>query len=208
VEGELAPGERIQDSALAVTLGVSRMPVREALLRLQSEGLVETAPNRWIRVTPVSAEQGEELYPLIWALEELALRLGARAITAADLDAMGHANERLRKAIDAGRGRAAYEADTSFHAVFVEASGNAELVRILADLKLRLRRLEVAYFAGNLKAAESVLEHETVLEALRASDTPAAAAGVEANWRRSLERYRRQLVAGGHQATTAVAGAL
>lgn len=193
VEGELAPGERINDSALAESLGVSRMPVREALLKLQNEGLVEAEPNRWIRVSRVSPDQGEEVYPVIWTLETLALRLGAASLAQADIDDMERANEALRGAIKSGNGRAAYEADASFHSTFIRASGNAELIRILGDLKVRLRRLEVAYFSGNLKADESVLEHEAILSALRRSDVDAAVSAVENNWRRSLDRFRSQL---------------
>jgi DNA-binding GntR family transcriptional regulator len=190
VEGKLTPGERLQDTALALALGVSRMPVREALLRLQSEGLIESLPNRWIRVSAVSPDQGEELYPLIWAIESLALRLGHTALTAADISMMDKANERLARALEAGKGQAASQADADFHGVFVNSAGNRELIRLLDDLKLRLRRLEVAYFAGCLNAAESVGEHMAIIKALRTNDLEAAVVAVESNWRRSLSRYR------------------
>jgi DNA-binding GntR family transcriptional regulator len=201
----LFPGERIQDSALALALGVSRMPVREALLRLQSEGFVESSANRWIRVTAVSADQGEELYPVIWALECLALRLAAPALTSDDLATMDACNNRLRSAIGEGKGKAASEADSAFHMTFVSASGNTELIRIVSDLKLRLRRLEVAYFAGGLSAKSSVDEHNVILSALRKRNVDEAIAGVEANWRRSLERYRRQLESTPNRASAAPA---
>jgi hypothetical protein len=98
---------------------------------------------------------------------------------------MENANARLSKAIGAGKGRTAFEDDTAFYSVFIDSASNAELTRILGDLKLRLRRLEVGYFAGNLKAADSVREHEHLLAAFRRSDIDAAVAAVEANWRRS-----------------------
>lgn len=193
VEGELAPGERIQDSSLAEALGVSRMPVREALLRLESEGLVESSANRWIRVAPVSAEEGEQIYPVIWTLECLALRIRAERPTPADLAAMDEASSRMEAAIGAGDGRAAHQADSVFHGTLVDGAGNGHVSRILADLRMRLRRLEIAYFAGNMRAANSVDEHRAILDALRQSDLDTALSAVEANWRRSLERYRRQL---------------
>lgn len=201
IAGQLAPGERIQDAALAEALGVSRMPIREALLWLQNEGLVESSANRWIRVTEVRADQGEELYPIVWALEAMALRRPAVASIPVDLAAMEDANARLAGAIDAGDGPRATEADATFHHTFLEAAGNQELMRIVSEVKVKLRRLEVAYFAGNLKAVASVDEHRTILDALKRSDFEAAAAAVEANWRGSLQRFRQQLgaIEGGRQ---------
>lgn len=193
VEGDLAAGERIQDSAVAATLGVSRMPVREALLRLESEGLVESSANRWIRVAPVDAAEGEEIYPVIATLEGLALRLAWGALGEVELAAMDGANARLDAALEAGDGRAAHEADTAFHAAFIDAAGNGQLARIVADLKMRLRRLEIAYFAGNVRAASSIAEHRAVVDAVRNADLDAGLRGVEANWRGSLERYRAQV---------------
>lgn len=106
---------------------------------------------------------------------------------------MDEANAGLEAAIGAGDGRSAHQADSAFHATLVDGAGNGYISRILADLKMRLRRLEIAYFAGNMRAANSVDEHRAIIDALRESNLDAALPAVEANWRRSLERYRRQL---------------
>src|SRR6516164_2754414 len=73
VKGELLPGNRLQDVQLAAALGVSRTPVREALLRLEREGLVESDPNRGFFVAPLSRKEVLETYPIVWSLECLAL---------------------------------------------------------------------------------------------------------------------------------------
>src|SRR5215471_14140667 len=73
VKGDIPPGNRLQDVQLAAELGVSRTPVREALLRLESEGLVESDPNRGFFVAPLSRKEVSEIYPMVWALERLAL---------------------------------------------------------------------------------------------------------------------------------------
>src|SRR5688572_4529313 len=88
VSGELAPGQRIRDRDLAEQLSVSRMPVREALKRLEDEGLVETVPNLETRVAPVRPEQAAQAFPVIAALHGLAARLGVPALTADDLREM------------------------------------------------------------------------------------------------------------------------
>ena len=73
MKGDLLPGNRLQDVLLAAELGVSRTPVREALLRLERDGLVESDPNRGFFVAPLSRKEVAEIYPMVWALECLAL---------------------------------------------------------------------------------------------------------------------------------------
>ena len=72
MEGELRPGEKLLDTELAENLGVSRTPVREALRRLEDKALVEAAANRWTRVTKITVDAAELIYPIIWSLEPLA----------------------------------------------------------------------------------------------------------------------------------------
>jgi DNA-binding GntR family transcriptional regulator len=74
--------------------------------------------------------------------------------------------------------------------VYIEAAGNPELVKILSGLKVKLRRLEVAYFGGWLVASRSVDEHEAVIDAVRRGDIERAADAVRANWQQSIDRMR------------------
>jgi DNA-binding GntR family transcriptional regulator len=196
VDGILKPGERLRDGELAEALGVSRMPVREAIRRLEDEGLVETAANRWTRVSFVDVEQAKRIYPILAALESLAISLAAPRMGKEDLRRMTEANERLRKALESGRGIAASEADYEFHRVFIARSDNPDLVGMLENLKTKLRRLEAAYFGGCMIANHSVVEHRDVLEALEDDDHRCAARAVETNWQESLNRFLEQLEEG------------
>ena len=103
VTGALPPGERIRDAELAEQLETSRMPVREALKRLEAEGLVETVPNRETRVAPIRAERAAQAFPVIAALHALGTRLGVPALSAADDDRM--------RALDRDRARALERGD-------------------------------------------------------------------------------------------------
>jgi DNA-binding GntR family transcriptional regulator len=183
VAGELAPGERIRDRDLAEQLSVSRMPVREALKRLEDEGLVETVPNLETRVAPVRPEQAAQAFPVIAALHGLAARLGVPPLSDDDVAEM----ERLdgeRSAALAGRDVvAAIAADDAFHDVVVRRSGNLELARALARLMPQVRRLDVLHF-GALADADFESDHEAILAACRARDGQAAAELVEANFLR------------------------
>ena len=80
VRGDLEPGEKLKDKELAAQLGVSRTPVREALRKLENEGLVETSANRWTKVAPITIQDAERIYPIIQKLEELALILAFHKI--------------------------------------------------------------------------------------------------------------------------------
>jgi len=193
VEGTLAPGERVRDLDLAERLGVSRMPVREALNRLADEGFVQTAANRWTRVTLLDPDEARRIYPIVWSLEPLAVTLAGPNLGDSEIGAMERANARLRDALERGDPVEASRADGEFHQVYVEATGNPELARIVSGLKLKLRRLEVAYFGGSVTASRSVDEHEVLLEALRGRDFARAADAVRENWQLSFERILRRL---------------
>jgi DNA-binding GntR family transcriptional regulator len=199
VDGALAPGEKVRDLQLAERLGVSRMPIREALNRLADEGFVEMAANRWTRVSPLNPEDAERIYPIIWSLERLAVRLAGPNLGDRGIDAMARSNARLRAALEAGEGVEASRADAEFHQAYINATGNSELVKILSGLKIKLRRLEIAYFGGSVVASRSIEEHELVIEALRRGDIERAADAVCQNWQQSFDRILDRDPAGSDQ---------
>ncbi|HEU5347822.1 MAG TPA: GntR family transcriptional regulator, partial [Ktedonobacterales bacterium] len=95
IDGTLAPGEALRDEALAEALGMSRTPVRDALQRLENEGLVITSSTRRTSVSPVTLKQARDIYPITVALETLALRLALPSIDEAALAAMRTAKAEL-----------------------------------------------------------------------------------------------------------------
>jgi DNA-binding GntR family transcriptional regulator len=192
LEGTLRPGEIIKDQLLAERLEVSRTPIREALRRLEDEGYVETAKHKWTRVTLLDTEQAEDLYGIVQQLEAYALGLAQGNLTPDDFKTLETANARLSKAIRDHDAKAALEADNAFHQVWIERSNNKELARILAEVKDKLRRLELAHFDSK-DAAESVKEHEVILELLRSDKTKQARTAVESNWEGATDRFSRRV---------------
>ncbi|MFC4453692.1 GntR family transcriptional regulator [Deinococcus sonorensis] len=188
IDGTLAPEEPLRDQDIALQLGVSRTPVREALRRLEDEGLVETALNRWTRVAPLRAEQAAELYPVVDTLEALALRLASPSLTARDLARLQQHQQDLGLALHQRDPQAAVEADTAFHAVWTDQCGNQELQHTLRGLKRKLRRIELGYFNAAASGAASLDEHAAVIHALLAGATDDAVQALHANWQGSLER--------------------
>lgn len=190
VSGELEPGEKLKDKELAAHLGVSRTPVREALRKLEDEGLVETAANRWTRVAPIVLRDAERIYPIAHKLEELALSLAFPKISAPHIQRLQNANDQLKAALNSNDARAAMHADEAFHQTFIDAADNAELSSILEQLKTKYRRIELAYFSDADSLLASLKEHQTLIAALETKNFEAANQALASNWQASIERLR------------------
>ena len=119
VDGTFAPGEQLRDLELADWLGVSRTPVREALLRLAEAGLVVTQPGRSTTVSTLDERAVRDARDVVAAMHEVAVREATRVLTAADLETMREANRRFGAAIEQGDVEAALRADDEFHGVLV-----------------------------------------------------------------------------------------
>ena len=174
VDGTLAPGEVVRDTELAAWLGVSRTPVREALLRLGETGLVRAAPGRSTVVAEIDLDEVREAHAVVVAMHRLAVAEAVARITDADLDWMRAANERFATAIEERDTGAALAADDDFHAVAVEVSGNRAVATVLAQLSPVVRRLERRRFASGA-GSESVALHDRLVEACASGDADAAA---------------------------------
>jgi DNA-binding GntR family transcriptional regulator len=192
VEGQLPPETRLRDVEIAEALQVSRTPVREAIRRLEDEGLVVAEASRWTRVAPLDTGTADRLYPIIWTLERLAITLAEVPWDVTRIALLKSENDELARALRRGDARAASEADTTFHRQLVVAADNADLTAIVDDLKIRLRRIEIAYFGGAIAGEQSLDEHERIIEALAGNDLGRAQDALEHNWRKSLERLRER----------------
>lgn len=192
IDGTLQPEEPLRDLEIAERLGVSRTPVREALRRLEDEGLVQTALNRWTRVAPLQVQQAAELYPVVEALEILALQLAAPNLTPADLTELQTFNQQLHQAIQNADAGAAVEADTAFHEVWISRSANQTLQHTLQGLKRKMRRIERAYFDAASAGQASVYEHRALMTALAAGDLVQATAALRINWQGSFTRLQQR----------------
>jgi DNA-binding GntR family transcriptional regulator len=181
VDGTFAPGERLKDPQLEDWLGVSRTPIREALLRLERAGLVITQPGKATTVAPFDLGSTISAQQVAAAMHELAAQLAVAVITPAQIDEMVAANSAFALALDVLDADAALDADHAFHAVFVEASGNpliADVLEQTTPLLHRVERMRFASFAGR----DSVTQHDAIIERTRAGDTAGAAVLVRENW--------------------------
>lgn len=181
ISGDLEPGSRLRDQDLAAQLGVSRTPVREALQRLEDEGLVETRRGSLTRIMPLDTQAARDAFPVVASLHALATRMATPRMTVADVGALRAANGALEAALAAGDVMGAIAADDRFHLRVVERSGNSEIAPTLDRLMPKVRRLEVAQF-GSLAGRRSVEQHAAIIEATTQGNAAVAAERVEQNW--------------------------
>jgi DNA-binding GntR family transcriptional regulator len=183
IDGTLAPEEVLRDSDLAQTFGISRTPVREALLHLEHEGLVESHPGRWTRVTPLDPALLVGLYPVWSELETLSSRLvTTQAGHLVDWPAIEGTAQAFADAVDAAladpgsvRILAAHKANACFHDYLLAAAGNPTLSNTLTPLRLTIRRFAITCPVANIPDRDSVGEHTAIMAAILAGDPDAAA---------------------------------
>lgn len=181
VDGTLAPGEVVRDTELAAWLGVSRTPVREALLRLGETGLVRSAPGRSTVVAEIDVAEVRDAHAVVVAMHRLAVAESVDRLTEDDLRRMREANQRFATAIEARDTDAALAADDDFHQVAVTASGNRALATVLDQFTPVVRRLERRRFASHA-GEQSVELHERLVEACASGDVEAAAEVAFRTW--------------------------
>ncbi len=173
VAGEIEPGSVVRDADLAERLGLSRAPVREAFSRLVEEGLLESKPQSYTRVTPVVAAEVRDAAAVVGAMHELVTRVAVPLLRDTDVDVMRAANDRFAAAVAAGDVDAALRADDELHDVPVRVSGNRAAAATVARYTPLIRRLERRRF-GEGGSCRSAGLHERLIEACAAGDTDGA----------------------------------
>ena len=197
VAGELPAGTRLRDQEIALQLGVSRTPVREALQRLEVQGLIETRPGASTTVAAVDLEDAVDVFPVVAHLHGLAARLGVENLTPLHLMRMRRHNEDVEVAAEHGDRQAMIDADSAFHQVLVEASGNKVIAELLERLTVTVRRLEYAQFDA-ATGHTSAHDHDDIVVACEKGDAELVASLVEHNWltlgQRMISRLRETAV--------------
>ena len=181
VDGELAPGERLRDVELTEQLGIGRTPIREALLRLERAGLVETRPGHWTTVTRIDGESTRNANEIAASLHRLAMTLAVPRMSPDEWAAMDAANIRFADALAREDVAQALAADDDFHGVALGASENPMIAAMLEQVAPLVRRAERVRFSS-LAGRESVAQHDDILARCRASDVDGAARAVAQNW--------------------------
>lgn len=175
--GDLPPGSDHLEAELAERLGISRTPVREALMRLEDQGLVTLRPRRGARIVGLSAEDMNDIYEVLTAIESTAAaRAAKRSLDPADLAPMRRAIADMDNALAIGDLDAWAEADDSFHEGLLAASGNQRLAETAARYNDQVRRARMVTLRLRPPPKRSNEDHLAVLDAIEQGDTDRARA--------------------------------
>ncbi len=178
LKGELAPGERLMEIQLAEKLGVSRTPIREAIRKLELEGLVLMIPRKGAEVAKISEKSLKDVLEVRRSLEELAIELACQRMTDTDLQELERKQKKFCEAISRGSAMDIAESDESYHDVIYNCTRNTRLVQILNNLREQMYRFRLEYIKDEDKRQILRLEHEKILKALRSRHVAEARAAV------------------------------
>ena len=174
LRGELKPGERLMEIHLAQKLGVSRTPVREAIRKLELEGLVLMIPRKGAIVAEITVQDLEDVLEVRMALEELAVKIACKRITQEQLEEIKRRSAEFCKPLYGDDVAACAQADMTFHDAIYEATGNRRLVQILNNLREQMYRYRREYLKDRQSHSLLVKEHEEIVQGLTERDADRA----------------------------------
>ena len=184
--GEVRPVESINEVQLAAELGVSRTPLREALIALESEGQIESENGKGFRFVPLSAQEFEDLCPIIVTLEGLALDLSP----VDELAALGQRLAALAAAFsdDLAEHAIVNRKDDEWHNLMLSACPNRTLLEQIAQVRSAIHRYESLLVGDDVLVERSAEEHAQIARHLVERDVPAAKAALAENWTNGMRR--------------------
>ena len=164
LRGEFKPGERLMEIQLANKLGVSRTPIREAIRKLELEGLVIMIPRKGAEVADITEKSLRDVLEVRKALEELAVQLACEKITQEELEELEKAGENFKKVLNRSKDiTEVAEADVRFHDVIYMATDNQKLIHLLNKLREQMYRYRVEYLKNPDVHEQLIQEHEEIV---------------------------------------------
>lgn len=164
LRGELKPGERLMEIQLANKLGVSRTPIREAIRKLELEGLVLMIPRKGAEVAEITEKSLKDVLEIRRALEDLAVRLACEKITEEELKELKIAGDEFKKVLKSQDITEVAEADVRFHDVIYMATDNPKLIQLLNNFREQMYRFRVEYLKKDEVRPQLIAEHDEIIK--------------------------------------------
>jgi DNA-binding GntR family transcriptional regulator len=187
IRGEVAPGDRLVESRLADALDISRTPVREAIHKLEREGLLRKLPKGGFTVMNLSREDIEETFGIRCVLESYAARLAAQNYTKEELSTLEDKIREFQQLLDKGQLEELPRINTEFHSLFYALSRSPRLIKMINDLRDQIYRFRKILLKKDKWAEVSNQDHRKMLDAMRQRDV------------NRVERVVKQHIARGHR---------
>ena len=174
INGDLKPGERLMEVQLAEHLGVSRTPVREAIRKLELEGLVVMVARKGAYVADVSIKDILDVLEVRSVLEGLAAYLSAERMTEEELEELELISYHFKRCIENGNTEGMIEKDMQFHDRIFKSTRNVKLIQIAQSFQEQVQRFRITYFSEYNQPRDLLVEHQAILEAIANRDAVAA----------------------------------
>lgn len=192
--GELKPGERLMEIHLANRLGVSRTPIREAIRKLELEGLVTMIPRRGAEVAQITEKSLKDVLEVRRALDALCAELACERITEEEKEQLKEACAGFERATKTRDATVIAKADVALHDIIVAATGNQRLVQLVNNLAEQMYRYRFEYIKDESQHERLIEEHRIIYESIVKKDSEAAAAAAKVhidNQERSVMKQLR-----------------
>lgn len=174
LRGELQPGERLLEIHLADKLGVSRTPIREAIRKLELDGLVIMIPRKGAVVAEITEKSLRDVLEVRKALEELAVKLACKKIKDEEIDELKRATKEFEDALKDGDITVYAEADVKFHDIIYRTTDNQRLIQLLYNLREQMYRYRVEYLKRDDSHEKLLEEHQYIVDMLEKRDEKCA----------------------------------
>ncbi len=174
LKGDMEPGERLMEITLANKLGVSRTPIREAIRKLELEGLVHMVPRKGAIVASISEKDMRDVLEVRVTLEELAVKLAIQNMEEPDIDQLRRAAKKFESAVIARDIVDIVEADVMFHDVIYNRTNNGRLIQIINNLREQMYRYRLEYVKDARTHSILISEHQDIITALEKRDVDEA----------------------------------
>ena len=170
LKGDLKPGERLMEVQLAKQMGVSRTPIREAIRKLELEGMAVTMPRRGAVVAKMTEKDMEDVLQVRRALEELAASIACDQISMSQIKDLKAAMNEFEKQTKAGDIKEITDADVAFHDIIYKSTGNRRLMAIMKGFGEQMYRYRVEYLKEEENYPTLIDEHREIVEGLQRRD--------------------------------------
>lgn len=170
IVGELKPGERLMEVQLAEKMGVSRTPVREAIRKLELEGLVNMVPRKGAHVADLSVKDIMDVLEVRASLDGLATSLAALRITDDEIRELKHVHMQFINYVNKDNLQGSIKKDVEFHEIIYRSSRNEKLIQIASNLREQIQRFRVIYLKDYSSTNDIIKEHNEIIDALTKRD--------------------------------------